>query len=238
MSRLLGTSKRRRMIGAATVVIVAAALALVPASTASAHDYLVSSSPAAGSTVTSAPSEVSLTFNDLVLDLSHDSSSAIVEVTGPDALTTHFETGCASILSHTVSAPTAPGGPGDYVVSWQIVSSDGHPVSSSLTFHYAPAAGTVAAAGSATAPACGRAGATGPGVIPADGTSAGDGAAGWVILGVAGGIVLLAVIAGAIVLVLSGRRRVGGKVAQKRSESGQSGLPGVPNDDCRATHDF
>ncbi|MDF2442865.1 MAG: copper resistance protein, partial [Subtercola sp.] len=99
----------KRVTALAVVVLAAAGLALLPAGSASAHDFLISSSPAAGSTVTAPPSSVSLTFNDLVLDLSGDGSSSIVEVTGPDASTTHFETGCASILGRTVSVPVALG---------------------------------------------------------------------------------------------------------------------------------
>ncbi|PPF82199.1 transporter [Subtercola sp. Z020] len=215
----------RRVAAAAGVLAVAALLALLPVSSASAHDYLVSSSPAAGATVTAPPAEVSLTFNDLVLDLSGDGSSSIVEVTGPDAATTHFETGCTSILSHTVSAPVALGGPGSYTVSWQIVSSDGHPVSNSLTFEYAPAAGTAASAGSASAPDCGRPGATALGAAPSATTSAGDGLAGWLILAVAGGIVLLAVVAVVVILLVSARRK---KVGES-SASDQSGSAGTPN---------
>jgi methionine-rich copper-binding protein CopC len=197
----------RRALHAAGMLVVVTALALVPASAASAHDYLVSSSPAAGSTVTDAPFDVSLTFNDLVLDLAGDGSSSIVEVTGPNARQTHFETGCASILSHTVSAPVALGEAGTYTVRWQIVSSDGHPVSDSLSFVYAPLAGAAVSAGSASAPDCGRAGATALGALPSTGNSESDGMAGWLILAVAGGILLVALVAVTVVLVISARRR-------------------------------
>ncbi|RFA15172.1 hypothetical protein B7R21_03825 [Subtercola boreus] len=191
---------------AAAALAVAVGLAVLPAGSASAHDFLVSSSPAAGSTVTAPPSNVSLTFNDLVLDLSGDGSSSIVEVTGPDATTTHFETGCASILGRTVSVPVALGDAGVYALSWQIVSSDGHPVSNSITFTYAPPAGAVAAAGTAAAPDCGRAGTSTLGALPSTTTSASDGAAGWLILAVAGGIVVLAVLAVGVVLLVARRR--------------------------------
>ena len=192
-------------------MIVASALTLLPAASASAHDFLVSSSPARGSTVTVPMSEVSLTFNDLVLDLSGDGSSAIVDVTGPDAQTTHYETGCPSILGRTVSAPVALGVAGDYVVTWQIVSSDGHPVSDSLSFTYAPPAGAVVAAGSASAPACGAFDGGGAGALQDGSSSAADSAAGWVILAIAGGIVVLAGVAVLVVVLLSRRPRMSSK---------------------------
>ncbi|RFA11062.1 hypothetical protein B7R54_03285 [Subtercola boreus] len=182
-------------------------MALLPATAASAHDFLVSSSPADGSTVTESPGTVSLTFNDLVLDLAADGSSSIVEVTGPDAQTTHYETGCASILGRTVSAPVALGTAGVYRVSWQIVSSDGHPVSSSLTFTYAPPAGTAVSAGAASAPPCGRAAAGESGSLPSAAAAVDEGQAGWLILAVAGGIVLLAIVGVVVVLMFSRRKK-------------------------------
>ncbi|TIH35603.1 copper resistance protein CopC [Subtercola vilae] len=192
------------MLGAA----LAGALALVPVTSASAHDYLVSSTPTADSTVTTPLTSVSLTFNDLVLDLSGDSSSAILEVTGPDAQTTHYETGCASILSHDVSVPVALGAAGRYTMTWQIVSSDGHPVSNSIGFTYSPPAGTAAAMGSATAPSCG--GAVDNSRITALPNAAAGGSEAGVnavlIVSIAGVIVLLAIAGVAVVLVRARRR--------------------------------
>ncbi|MDF2443267.1 MAG: copper resistance protein, partial [Subtercola sp.] len=101
----------------------------------------------------------------------------------------------------------ALGSAGVYAMSWQIVSSDGHPVSDSITFTYAPPAGTVPATGTAVAPDCGRAGGSTLGALPSTTTSATDGAAGWLILAVAGGIVVLAVVAVAVVLLVSRRGR-------------------------------
>ena len=181
-------------------------LALVPATSASAHDYLVGSSPAAGAVVTAPITSVSLTFDDLVLDLAGDGSSAIVEVTGPDGKR-HFETGCPKILGRTVTAPVALGGSGKYTVTWQVVSADGHPVSNSISFSYkAPAAG-VAAKGSATSPACGDGGSARSTVSPAA-PAPGNGATPWVVIGVAGGIVFLA-LGGVLVVLLAARRRPG-----------------------------
>ncbi|GGF13184.1 copper resistance CopC family protein [Subtercola lobariae] len=231
--------------------VVAGVLALVPVTSASAHDFLVDSTPAVNSTITEPLSTVSLTFNDLVLDLSGDGASAVLEVTGPDGASTHYETGCPTILGRTVTAPVTLGAPGKYQVSWQIVSSDGHPVSNAIDFTYAPAAGASAdatagataaagavpadtgasgapsaggasasatadsspSAGSANGPACGSSiGSTGVAALPstAAGSSGANGSLGesvdpWVILGVAGGIVVLAIVGVVVILVLSRR---------------------------------
>jgi methionine-rich copper-binding protein CopC len=190
-----------RVLGIAAAVVAAGAAALVPATAASAHDYLVSSSPAAGATVSGSLSSVALTFDDVVLD--EGGRGALVQVT--DASGRNFERGCASVQGRTVSAPVALGGPGTYRVTWQIVSADGHPVSDSLQFRYTgPKAGSghagpLAKCGAAaSAPAARASG--GPAQASVSHTTV-------VIIAVAGGIVLLAVIAVVIVLVLSARGR-------------------------------
>jgi methionine-rich copper-binding protein CopC len=227
--------------------LAAAALALVGlgqgsgpdgALPASAHDYLVSSSPAAGSTVDQAPSEVTLTFNDVILDLGApgggDASgtspasggSSIVQVTGPDGgQGTHFETGCATNSGRTVSVPVALGGSGQYTVTWRVVSADGHPVSDSIAFTYQAPAGATASAGSASGAACAAAqeGGAASGSGTAGGSATGDAgtAAGQeqgiapylgVIVGVGIGIVVLAAVA-VVLIVVTGRRKPGGPAA-------------------------
>ncbi|MFF1571646.1 copper resistance protein CopC [Leifsonia sp. NPDC058292] len=218
---------RPRALGASIAALgLAAALALLPAAGATAHDYLVSSDPAADSTVSTALDKVSLTFNDRVLDLSGDGSSSLVTVTGPDASTRHFETGCATTADTTVSAPVALGGAGKYTITYQIVSADGHTVSNSLAFSYQPPAGATPAEGTESS-ACGTSSAaptpsgevttqaTDPaaGVVPTEsaGSSkpiakAGDSNNLGLVIGIAVGIVVLAII-GVLIVVLTSRRR-------------------------------
>jgi len=191
-------------------VLIAGLLVLAPARSASAHDYLVESTPAANSTQTTPLKQVSLTFNDRVLDLSGDGSSALVQVIGPDRK--HFETGCASILDRTVTAPVALGTGGDYTVTWQIVSADGHTVSDSVEFTYAPAAGTVAAEGRAGAPKCGEGESSSTTASsPAPTAAANDSGLGLVI-GIGIGIGVLAVV-GVVLVIVTGRR--GGRTSSK-----------------------
>ncbi|CAQ02891.1 copper resistance CopC family protein [Clavibacter sepedonicus] len=156
---------------------------------ASAHNYLVSSSPAAGSTIDAPPSEVTLTFNDVILDLAAaggaggDAStgsapaggSSVVQVTGPDGQGRHFETGCATDSGRSVTVPVALGGSGQYTVTWRVVSADGHPVSDSIAFTYQAPAGATASAGTADGPGCAAAqeGAAGSGAASSGGTASG-----------------------------------------------------------------
>ncbi|MFC4243719.1 copper resistance protein CopC [Gryllotalpicola reticulitermitis] len=192
---------RTKILAALGAALAAAALAVLPATAASAHDYLVSSTPTAGTTVTTSLPQVTLIFDDIVLD--DGGHGALVQVT--DASSKHYETGCATVQGRDVSVPVALGAAGTYRVTWQIVSADGHPVSNSIEFNYkGPAAGQ---------------GATGPlkkcgttiSAPAAEGTatvSKGTTASPLVIgiIATAGGLVLLAIVAVVIVVIRSGRK--------------------------------
>lgn len=203
-----------RLLTAVAVIGGAGALALAPASAAAAHDYLVSSTPPANSTVTAPLHRVKLTFDDIVLDLSGNGTSSIVQVTGPNGGSRHFETGCPKTLGRVVTAPVALGGPGSYQVEWQIVSADGHTVSQKMDFTYRPPAGTPKAAGTEGRPACGASGATSTAPSSAPPAASGKTDAGdlGLVIGLAGAIIALAVI-GVIVVLLTARRRPGGSAS-------------------------
>jgi methionine-rich copper-binding protein CopC len=202
-------SRLRRAGIVASVTLGAGVLALAPALSASAHDYLVASTPKAGSTQTKPLSKVVLTFDDRVLDLSGDGSSNVVEVT--DSAQKHFESGCAAVADTDVSVPVALGDSGKYTVTWQIVSADGHTVSNSIAFTYAKPADAVAATGKDSRPTCGdqNAGSAGSGSKATSGSgaaaSSSDASGGsndlGIALGVGGGIIVLALAAVTIVLV-------------------------------------
>ncbi|MBT1635294.1 copper resistance CopC family protein [Clavibacter michiganensis] len=260
------TAPRRRLLRVAAALsgaaLATAALALVGlgqgsgpdgALPASAHDYLVSSSPAAGSTIDAAPSEVTLTFNDVILDLGAPGGdaggssaaaggSSIVQVTGPDGQGTHFETGCAVNAGRAVTVPVALGGSGEYTVTWRVVSADGHPVSDSIAFTYQAPAGAAASAGSASGPACAAAqeGASGSGAGTGSGSAGGSatGEAGTaagqeqgiapylgVIVGVGIGIVVLAAAAVVLIVVTGRRNPAGAAVRPPRPADDDDGPP-------------
>ncbi|MGH1550017.1 copper resistance CopC family protein [Leifsonia poae] len=214
---------RTRLLAGAAGIAAAAALVLVPASVAAAHDYVVSSDPAADSTVTTPLESVTVTFNDRVLDLSGDGSTNLLTVTGPGTEARHFETGCATVADTKVSAPVALGAAGSYTVTYQVVSADGHTVSESYPFTYQPPAGTKAAQGAEASPC----GASAPSAAATEGaagsgggstasatatastpqpTAASNGTDLGLVIGIAIGIVLLAVIGVVIVLVTARRK--------------------------------
>jgi methionine-rich copper-binding protein CopC len=210
---------RTASIGALTAAIAAVAVAVLPVASASAHDYLVGSDPAADAVVSAPLDAVKLTFNDRVLDIG--GNSALVTVTGPDAATRHFETGCATIADTVVSAPVALGAAGKYTITYQIVSADGHQVSNSYAFSYQPPSGTAEAAGtektacgaststpsaepttSATQPAAAEPTETAGSPQPTAAASTDIG----LVIGIAVAIVVLAIIAVVIVLLTARRK--------------------------------
>lgn len=134
---------------------------------AAAHDFLVSSNPANGSTVTSAVTSVALKFNDIVLT---KPSAPDLVVTGPDGR--HYETGCATSIDRDVTVPVKLGPDGRYVATWRIVSADGHPVSASIGFTFKAPTGFSRAAGDTTS-ACAAHPASSPATSVASGGSAG-----------------------------------------------------------------
>ena len=135
---------RTALAGAVLLGGVIAAQALV-AAPASAHDELVSTDPAAGSTVATVPSVVVLTFAEPPLTLGMG-----VDVTGPGGT---VSSGAPTLSGSVIRQGIQPGAAaGSYTVRWRVTADDGHPVSGSFTFvasapaAAAPSAGPVAAA--------------------------------------------------------------------------------------------
>lgn len=140
------------LAGLVGLVGLAGLAVLVPATGASAHDYVLSSSPEQGAVVTTELGEASVTFSDVVLDLSGTGSSNVLEVT--DASGRHFEDGCSATAGPVLSTGVALGAAGEYTMTYQAVSADGHTVSDSRSFSYQPPAGVEASAGAAERPVC------------------------------------------------------------------------------------
>ncbi|EFQ83975.1 copper resistance protein CopC [Aeromicrobium marinum DSM 15272] len=108
---------------------------------AEAHAGLVSSDPADGSSLTEAPDEVTVSFNENV------ARPAFLALTAPDG--TAVDLGEPRIVDATVTADV-PDLPlrGSYALSYRVVSADGHPVEGTVTFELLtgaePAAGAAA----------------------------------------------------------------------------------------------
>lgn len=109
-------------------LLVALGLVLIPAAPASAHATLVSSNPSAGAVVDSAPGEVTLTFSETV-------NVALGRVVVVDPNGKEAEAGKASRDGDKVTSKLKKDLPrGTYVVSYRVVSADGHPISGAVSF--------------------------------------------------------------------------------------------------------
>ncbi|MBS4751527.1 copper resistance protein CopC [Nocardioides sp. zg-ZUI104] len=118
-------------------VSMALLVLLGTAGPASAHASLVSSDPADGAILPAAPEEVTFTFDEPVRLV-------------PGGLLVFDAAGTQLTVSATTRGVRLTAGlpqslaEGSYVVTWRVVSADGHPIAGSLTFHVGSPSATLA----------------------------------------------------------------------------------------------
>ena len=121
---------RRIMVGIILIVILSFGLFNI----ASAHAELVSSAPAAGAKLTSAPSKVTLVFSEEISENPDESNFTVTNEQGTVVGTGKLDT---TDLDHKTQTGTLQAGLGDgvYTVKWNAVTTDdnGH-TSGSFTF--------------------------------------------------------------------------------------------------------
>ncbi|GIJ29239.1 transport integral membrane protein [Micromonospora qiuiae] len=130
MADMTAAPRRRfaRLAAAAGLLVTVAALLLAPASPATAHAVLNSSSPAASSVVSTAPAEVVLTFSESVRKVPDK-----IRVIAPDG--SRADRGEPTFADSVVNIPVDPSGPnGTYLVTYRVISADSHPVSGAFTY--------------------------------------------------------------------------------------------------------
>jgi methionine-rich copper-binding protein CopC len=112
------------------VLVTAAVLlgtGLLGAGPASAHAALVGTDPEDGSTLATAPSSITFTFNENV------SRRAQVAVAAPDG--TQVDVGRIRAVDNTVTAAVPDVDQrGTYSASYRVISADGHPVTGTVTY--------------------------------------------------------------------------------------------------------
>jgi methionine-rich copper-binding protein CopC len=143
------------IVGIVGTVGIAAGLALLPAAPALAHNYVISSTPADGETLTAVPESFVITTNENMLDLSGEGAGFAIQVT--DASGLFYGDGCVTVGGSSMSMPAALGDAGAYTMTYQFVSADGHTLSASHAFAFAPANDVaVQVGGVASPPVCGE----------------------------------------------------------------------------------
>jgi copper resistance protein C len=176
-------------------------LVLGLATPASAHTALAGMTPANGSSVTTAPTEVVLTFDEAVEDL-----GAAVVVTAPSGA--RVDSGKAVVDGARVSEQlTALTENGRYTVAFRVVADDGHPVTGTQTFDLAATGPSPSGSGSSVVSspttASSSPGLPAPGVSSSQASASGDGTS---PIGpmVAGALVML--VAASVLVVVAWRR--------------------------------
>ncbi|NYF09586.1 hypothetical protein HDC94_000742 [Leifsonia sp. AK011] len=108
--------------------VLAVAITLTGASAASAHDDLISSSPAPGEQLASAPAEIRLEFASDIMSIG--ANIMVIDETGKDwASAEPVLAGTTATVALEPDMPEA-----GYQVRWQVVGSDGHPTSGFVPF--------------------------------------------------------------------------------------------------------
>lgn len=119
------------LVAAATLML----LSLVAASPAQAHDEIVGTSPADGATVSAGAFEVSVTASEEIMSMPDMSTNQIIVVGPLDTQdSTTVSLGCIKVAGSVASVPVDIDKPGDYQVTWNLVSQDGHPQEGTFGF--------------------------------------------------------------------------------------------------------
>ncbi|WP_144764227.1 copper resistance CopC family protein [Curtobacterium sp. 9128] len=191
------------MAASAATVAIAGGAVLGLAGPASAHNYMIASTPKVDGTLTSLPKAFEITTNDKLLDIGGTGSGFAYRIVGPDKR--YYEDGCVAIDGPSMTTKAALGASGRYEVEWQIVSADGHTVSDEYAFTWKAPAGFSPAKGSATPPTCAAAGSSSsPDATTGTASGGGDSTASDALFIGAGGLVLVAAVVAVLLLV---RRR-------------------------------
>ena len=120
------TRLTRRILAAAAALALAVVFAVSP-EPAFAHDQLVEATPGDGDTVDVAPEALKMVFSGSPQKLGNEIQ---IEHDGENVASGDPETQFRTITQSLKAGLT----PGDYTVSWRVVSEDGHPVDGTFTF--------------------------------------------------------------------------------------------------------
>jgi len=120
-------------VSLARAAAIAGLAALAVARPAAAHSLLLESTPAAGATLTAAPPELALRFNNRI-----EKPLSRVRLVDSRGAARTVELTSAGAPPDWLRAPLPPLSPGRWRVEWQVLSTDGHVVSGRFDFQIAP----------------------------------------------------------------------------------------------------
>lgn len=107
-------------------VFLSVALSGLVAAPAQAHDSLIASSPSEGEVLTENPGAAVLTYSADIQEI-----GTAIEIVGPDG----DVAGAPEISGREVVVPiAADAAAGEYLITWRVTSSDGHPIDGEIPF--------------------------------------------------------------------------------------------------------
>lgn len=110
------------------------ALLLIGSTAASAHTSVVTTTPLYKSTVTSMPLQISIEFTDELMTIGDEKVNTI-SVIAPDKSEVNLTSITLDKNLITANLPDVDYQDGTYLVSYRVVSADGHPVSGSYPIY-------------------------------------------------------------------------------------------------------
>lgn len=123
----LASPEGARLFHLLACLLVAAATLFAATVAASAHASLLRSTPGEGAVVQTAPVQVTLTFSEPVKPL-------VAKLLRPDGASTSLAASVSGAEVHIALPANDVAAEGTFLLSWRVVSADGHPVGGNLTF--------------------------------------------------------------------------------------------------------
>jgi copper resistance protein C len=114
-----------------SIVSLAFLTSLLFSTSAQAHDQLLDIDPAPKAILEEGSFTVTLTFDNPLLEIAGESNAELsTRLVGADDWVSHE----VSIDDRVLTAEISLSEPGDYELRWQVVSSDGHPITGESSF--------------------------------------------------------------------------------------------------------
>lgn len=122
------------MFGKISRLLLSLTLLSFSISPAAAHTSVVKTTPEYKSTLAEMPQSISIEFTDVLMTLG-DKKVNTIELTGPDGLPVAIEGTSIDQRILTVQLPEESYQDGTYLVSYRVVSADGHSISGSYELY-------------------------------------------------------------------------------------------------------
>ena len=122
------------MLGKVSHLLIALTLSIFSLTPAAAHTSVVKTVPEYKSTLTEMPQSITIEFTDVLMTLG-DKKVNTIELTGPDGSLIAIESTSIDQRTLTVQLPEESYQDGTYLVSYRVVSADGHSISGSYELY-------------------------------------------------------------------------------------------------------